>query len=275
MSALDPSAPGLPIAPGGGGGASIPVSDPADLLSGATASRVVATDGTGDGVLLTGAETRALINAAYGIRTIDPMTGSGWTSFSPGAGQTIVWATSKLTLTTPAGVSAGDQCGAYKSLFTSGESYDLAVRVKITGANASAGANLNLIVGKDTASYRLYFQMRFDGALQSGGFGGGGWVSLFGWTAGNTIGSSDRTGGELWFRIRRDRATIVLLTGVGSGGAVPTSWTQRHRTTSTVALDTMTAGGTYVTVSVDSSAPATDAIIEILDIRTVEEPVAL
>ena len=267
------------VAGGTGGGASLPVTDPADLLLGATPSRIVGTDGSGDGVLLTGAETRALINAAYAIRTIDPMTGSGWTSFSPGAGQSIVWATSKLTLTTPAGVSGDDQCGAYKSLLTSGESYDLAVRVKITGANTDAGVNLNVIVGKDTASNRLYFQMRFDGALQSGGFGGGGgWVSLFGWTAGNTIGSSDRTGGELWFRIRRERATIVLLTGVGSGGAVPTSWTQRHRTTSTAALDTMTAGGTYVTVSMDShapSAPSTNAILEVLDIRTVEEPVAL
>lgn len=53
MSALDPSAPGLPIAPGGGGGASIPVSDPADLLAGATASLIMGTDSGGDGALVT------------------------------------------------------------------------------------------------------------------------------------------------------------------------------------------------------------------------------
>lgn len=258
---------------GGGGGS--PTTTRGDLIRrGASADQRLALGASG--YVLTSDGTDPVWAApSYPKRTVDPMTGTGWTSFSPGFGQSIVWASSKLTLTTPSGVNAGDQCGAYKSLLTSGESYDLAVRVKVTGANSDAGANLNVIVGRDYASNRLYFQMRFDGALQAGGYGGGVWVSLLSWTAGNTIGSSDRTGGELWFRIRRDRATIVLSTGVGSSGAVPTSWTQRHRTTSTDALDTMTAGGLFVTVSMDTSGPSTNAILEILDIRTVEEPVTL
>ncbi len=60
MSALDPSAPGLPLAIGGGG-ASLPVSDPADLLSGATAERFVVIDDAGDGALLTAAQAAAQI----------------------------------------------------------------------------------------------------------------------------------------------------------------------------------------------------------------------
>lgn len=36
---------------GGGGGASLPVSDPADVFSGATASRLVGINGSGDGAL--------------------------------------------------------------------------------------------------------------------------------------------------------------------------------------------------------------------------------
>lgn len=47
--------------PAAGGGGSLPVADPADLIAGATASRLVGTDGSGDGVLLTAAQTAALI----------------------------------------------------------------------------------------------------------------------------------------------------------------------------------------------------------------------
>lgn len=43
---------GAPVG-GGGGGASIPVTNPADLLAGATPSRLMATDSSGDGELIT------------------------------------------------------------------------------------------------------------------------------------------------------------------------------------------------------------------------------
>lgn len=46
---------------GGGGGASLPVADPADLLSGATPERIVAIDDAGDGALLTAAQAAALL----------------------------------------------------------------------------------------------------------------------------------------------------------------------------------------------------------------------
>ena len=62
MSALDPSAPGLPLAGGGGGGASIPVSDPADLLSGATPERFFVTDDAGNGAGISSSQAAAIIN---------------------------------------------------------------------------------------------------------------------------------------------------------------------------------------------------------------------
>mgnify|MGYP000113610209 FL=1 len=46
---------------GAGGGGSLPVADPAGLLSGATASRIVGTDGSGNGTLLTAAQAAALL----------------------------------------------------------------------------------------------------------------------------------------------------------------------------------------------------------------------
>ena len=47
-----------------GGGASLPVSDPADLLSGATAERFVVIDDAGDGALLTAAQAAAQIGVS-------------------------------------------------------------------------------------------------------------------------------------------------------------------------------------------------------------------
>lgn len=46
---------------GAGGGAALPVADPADLLSGATPERIVAIDDAGDGALLTAAQVAALL----------------------------------------------------------------------------------------------------------------------------------------------------------------------------------------------------------------------
>jgi len=51
-------------ASGSGGGASIPVTNPADLLSGVTPERFVVIDDAGDGALLTAAQAAALIGVA-------------------------------------------------------------------------------------------------------------------------------------------------------------------------------------------------------------------
>ena len=78
MSALDPSAPGLPLAIGGGG-ASLPVSDPADLLSGATPERFVVIDDAGEGALITAAQAASLIGGApVGRRPALPDFGLLW-----------------------------------------------------------------------------------------------------------------------------------------------------------------------------------------------------
>ena len=70
---------GVPV--GGGGGSTLPVSNPADLLAGATPSNIVATDASGNGTLLTPAQGRAAL-----FPTITPSlsSSSGWTITNAG-----------------------------------------------------------------------------------------------------------------------------------------------------------------------------------------------
>lgn len=73
MSALDPSFRGLPLTGGSGGGPpgpTLPVTDPADLLSGSTPNVIVGTNGTGTGTLY----TQAQLNYASRRREADADT---------------------------------------------------------------------------------------------------------------------------------------------------------------------------------------------------------
>jgi hypothetical protein len=201
----------------GGGGASLPVADPADLLSGATASRLVGTDVSGDGTLLTAAQAKALL---YPV-TADPMTGSGWTTAAD-AGCTAAWAASTLTLHADAGVTTSSTGSERSGLIPASEEYDIAARLDfVAGSGGGVPANVSLWAGRDSSNAVLV-QAYADGNVGAGGFVGGSYFNLASRFAATS--SGDRTGGDLWLRISRSRTGIAMYWGVGAGGAVPTSW---------------------------------------------------
>lgn len=61
--------PGAGLVIPGGGGVSLPTDDVGAVLGGATPSRIVGTDGSGDGALLTGAQVRTLAAPALSLGT--------------------------------------------------------------------------------------------------------------------------------------------------------------------------------------------------------------
>ena len=241
MSALDPSAPGLPLAGGGGGGGSIPVTDPADLLSGATASRVVATDGSGDGVLLTGAATRALTSTAV---SYEPADVGDWTARQPAGGGTAAVTGGDLVLTQSPSVSTINDPGRCSLLRTldpdiaEGEGFEIIFR-------------LAAFVAEGTTLFHLHLGSLADGSggrelrgrvTNTGGVGlglldkGGGWHDA---GAAGTV-ALDGTG---WLRLRvRDRDAEI---STGAGASQPTSWTRRVR----LAWDLEITSGGYGTAS--------------------------
>ena len=120
MSALDPSAPGLPLAGGGsGGGFANPMTTRGDLIRGGvggtpervaakTAGNVVTGDGT-DVVSATIATPLAVAPAANRAALgtgADPMTGAAWTD-NASAGTSVTWAGGVLTTNINAGTTGG------------------------------------------------------------------------------------------------------------------------------------------------------------------------
>jgi len=89
----------------GGGGASLPVADPADLLSGATASRLVGTDVSGDGTLLTAAQGRTLLGVDAARSNAPDLTTGTYTG---GTNVSAVVTSSTITATIVSGATNGD-----------------------------------------------------------------------------------------------------------------------------------------------------------------------
>lgn len=88
-----------------GGGASLPVSDPADLLSGATAERFVVIDDAGDGALLTAAQGRTLLGVDAARSNAPDLTTGTYTG---GAKVSAVVTSSTITATIVSGATNGD-----------------------------------------------------------------------------------------------------------------------------------------------------------------------
>lgn len=253
----------------GGGGASLPTDDAGAILGGVTvplsdapnaAAGLLGPDVNGDGALFTGSQVRAL------GRTIDPMTGAGWTALTPASGATTEWvAGPKLTLTAPSGVSAYDASGVERSGFLpDGESYDLCVRYDVVAGVGAAQGKLVLVVG-ESADNGMWVTHYANGGWVIGRKVGGTWTGTTTGTSGAS--SGDLTGGQFWWRITRTPFGYAISRGVGSGGALPTRWTLVHSGADTTTLSM--ACGQFVRVGLDVDAPGVSGgvTLDVLAIR--------
>lgn len=215
---------------------------PQILLPAAGAGAVAAadiTDAGAVGVQLVQAADLAALAAAY--RASDGMAGTGWTALTASGSATATWGASKLTLTCPLGSAAS--CGVERAAYLPrGEWYDLAIRVDVVAGDTSNLGRLVLTAGQ-SSSANVSVILWPDGTIEWGSYGSGSFSSL-GTTAGPN--SGQRTGGELWLRLTHTPVGIAFAWGVGSAGALPTSWTIVGISAAANVLGR--AGGTYVQI---------------------------
>jgi hypothetical protein len=160
--------------------------------------------------------------ATLARQVVDPLTGSGWTQATLSGTATAAWSTgpARLSLSIPA--TTDGACHAYQAgLVPDGDEWDALCRVQITAGDGAANTRLILQVGTDADN--LYaLALYADGTLEPGRT-----VATVYTSAGTASGpsSGQRTGGQLWLRLSRRTTGIAAYWGVGSAGAVPTSWT--------------------------------------------------
>lgn len=241
-------------------GASLPVPDPADLLAGAAATRIVTTDASGDGALLTPTQAATL------LRTLDPMTGGGWVSDTPASGTTMVWGSGKLTLTIPGGAAALGACGVvYANYLPDFAVVDFCARIDFVSGEADSDTRAYIALG-NSITESVYLVMYGGGNYVVGATGiGAPWTQLV--VASSGLSGGDRTGGQMWIRLHRSPTSVAAMMGVGSGGSMPAAWTTLYIVTNTGAI--RVAQGRWVRLGLDSdSAPVGGAVVDVLDIRT-------
>ena len=259
MSAVDPNGSPVLVVGGGGGGASLPTADVSDLLAGATGSRLVATDPSGNSVLVTGPQAATL------SRTIDPMTGTGWTSLTPAFGTTTTWASGKLTLTIPAVSAVSGASGIEDSDFVPDSTcVDVCARIDFVSGDGESYTNFVFALGSSISDCIMWVNTG-GGNYYVGRWVGGVWTTVAS-SAPSGILSGDRTGGQLWLRASRAPTGVVFFYGVGSSGALPTRWTIVRTITNEAAI--AAALGQYVRLGIDtSSGIAGGFTLDVLAIR--------
>lgn len=163
-------------------------------------------------------------SAAPPSRLEDAMSGTGWSTASATGGASASWATgpNRLLLTCDPG-SAGS-CGVYADGYLdSGDYFDVAIRLRITGGDNSNQTRVILAVGQDTnTSANLAFFT--NGSVEVGVVVGGSYTY---WNVTNTIaglGAAVRAGGQLWFRVHRSPGMLEWSYGIGASDALPTEW---------------------------------------------------
>ena len=220
---------------GGGGGGASALGDLSDI--GTMGEPVAQADDLTEVVTALGGASavRTAISAAQDGAapsvTSDAMTGSGWTALSASGGASATWGSSKFACVCPLGSAAS--CGSYKTGYTaSAEWYDVAIRAQVLSADGSTLTRAGFSIGGSSSS-NVSINFWNNGTVECGHYDGSTFTSLTS-TAGPD--SGQRTGGQLWIRITRTPTSVAFSWGVGSAGALPTSWTTVHVSTNATVL---------------------------------------
>ena len=225
MSAVDPNLSPVIVIPASGG-ATLPVTDPSELLDGASPDRFFTTADDGRGQLSTAAQVRSIL----GIATTPPLTSSaGWTLRAGAGGATITGGVARLTL------GSGVVPGAWSA--QPAAAYPHAITGRPPFFSVDAVARLATLTGGNSSDVYVSFGLRTGASGTASGFlvnfrGDGN--STFGYA--DTIGAnasfgagapgrSNLAGGQFWARLVIFGGTVYAYYGVGSAGAEPTSWT--------------------------------------------------
>lgn len=232
-----------PGSSGGGGGASLPDTPENVLADASRPDTITGLNASGVGVSLYSADVLERL-----LTTIDDMTGSSWTDYAPASGAATAWDGGELVMTIPDGVAVAAATGVHRDDGTSGDTYDVLVRVDVVAGDGANAANVNVACGTSSAD-AIYFVMNLDGRLIAGRNRTGiGWTQL-GTTSGPS--SPQRTAGALWLRFSRRPDVIRMSWGIATDPSRPAStWNEWFSTND--ATNVGLARGRYVHIRCDA-----------------------
>lgn len=263
MSAVDPNlAPVLVV--GAGGGASLPTDDPSALLEDpASPDRFFVTNVAGNGALATAAEALALLGLP--VPVTGQVTLTAWTAGSATGGAAVSQQTgpSRMRFTVPSS-AAGAQSVSRTDLIPDPNGWDVSARVQVIVGDGSASTRARLSVGTD-ASNCAVVEVDTAGAVIAYRVTSGSSAQVT--TLSGVVTSGQLTGGQLWLRLCGSLSGFRAFWGVGSAGALPTSWSVvQSRGSDDAAAVSVGAYASVLVGTIDSSVAA-GLTVDVLDVQ--------
>lgn len=173
----------------------------------------------------------------------DDLSGDGWTANSATGSGVASWETSpaRLRFTCPLGSAAS--CGVHQSDYVASPVWgDLAIRVQVVVGDGSLYGRIGFTVGQSSTA-NVSINLWPNGNIEAGSYAAPTFYSLA------TVAGPDsgqRTGGELWLKIGRAPGSVGFAWGIGSAGALPTTWASVAASSDAAVLSR--GGGRYVEV---------------------------
>lgn len=204
------------------------------------------------------------LNTTLALTVTEQVTLTAWTEGTATGGASVAQGSSpsRLTFTVPAS-TAGAQSVTRTDLLPGPEQWDVAIRLNVVAGDGSAQTRVRLVAGA-SASNNVTLEIDTNGSAISYRVASGSATDIS-TTTGPT--SGDRTGGQLWLRIRGGDAGYRTLWGVGSGGDLPTTWTVAQSRSSDAASAVTWGVRCQVLVGTLDTSVASGLTVDVLDVR--------
>jgi hypothetical protein len=204
------------------------------------------------------------LNSALALTLTEQTTLSAWTAGTATGGASVAQGSSpsRLAFAVPAS-AAGAQSVTRTDLLPGAAQWDVAVRVQVLTGDGSASTRVRLVAGVG-ASDNVTLEIDTNGSAISYRVASSSATDIS-TTTGPT--SGQRTGGQLWLRIRGGDAGYRTLWGVGSAGALPTSWTVAQSRSSDAAAAVTWGVHCQVLVGTLDTSVSSGLTVDVLDVQ--------
>jgi hypothetical protein len=204
------------------------------------------------------------LNATLALTLMEQVTLTAWTEGTATGGASVSQGTSpsRLSFAVPAS-AAGAQSVTRTDLLPGASQWDVAVRVQVLTGDGSAQTRVRLVAGVG-ASDNVTLEIDTNGSAISYRVASSSATDIS-TTTGPT--SGQRTGGQLWLRIRGSDSGYRTLWGVGSAGALPTSWTVAQSRSSDAAAAVTWGVHCQVLVGTLDTSVSSGLTVDVLDVQ--------
>ena len=207
----------MPASYGGSSGSS---ASPADIIDeGMTA--VLTGEARGTTVVSDGGAGIELMNVASSAVIVDPLTGAGWTT-TAAASTSRTWTSGeKVTLTALSGATGRVEVQQPAPIPATAQRWSYLARVDVTAGDITSSTGYVALVALVDTNNFVYVRLSASDITVVYAIAGSATTSTH--TAPTDV---QRTGGQLWLSLSGSaEGRWVARWGVGSAGAVPTTWT--------------------------------------------------